>query len=132
MDKCAGAFKSGQVVQFPLTWGRDNAVQFYSDLVFQFLLLTGVVVTFWQLKRDFTFTIDTAQAAFRTILWAHREPVAPGWRFQAEVRRSHQEGPQFGRMIRSTFCSAASARISSCGWPARTRTDVEANGCMYS
>ena len=40
-----------QVVQFPLTWGRDNAVQFYSDLVFQFLLLTGVVVTFWQLKR---------------------------------------------------------------------------------
>jgi hypothetical protein len=38
-------------VQFPLTWGRDNAVQFYSDLVFQFLLLTGVVVTFWQLKR---------------------------------------------------------------------------------
>jgi hypothetical protein len=40
-----------QVVQFPLTWGRDNAVQFYSDLGFQLLLLAGVLATFHSLKR---------------------------------------------------------------------------------
>jgi hypothetical protein len=40
-----------QIVQFPLTWGRDNAVQFYSDLGFQFVLLCGVVATFRSLKR---------------------------------------------------------------------------------
>lgn len=40
-----------QVVQFPLTWGRDNAVQFYSDLAFQTALLIGVLLTFYRLKR---------------------------------------------------------------------------------
>jgi hypothetical protein len=39
-----------QVVQFPLTWGRDNAVQFYSDLGFQFVLLLGVVLAYRRLK----------------------------------------------------------------------------------
>src|ERR1035438_3126755 len=83
---------------------------------------------FWQLKRVFTLTIETAQGAFRSIFRTHPEAAAAGWGCQKEVRRAHQEGPQLGRMIRYAFCSAASARISCSGWPARTRTAVEANG----
>ena len=40
-----------QIVQFPLTWGRDNAVQFTADLFFQALLLAGVVLSYRSLKR---------------------------------------------------------------------------------
>ena len=40
-----------QIVQFPLTWGRDNAVQFTSDLVIQLVLLVAVGWTYHGLKR---------------------------------------------------------------------------------
>jgi len=41
-----------QIAQFPLTWGRDNAVQFFSDLAIQVVLLSAVVWTFHRLRRD--------------------------------------------------------------------------------
>lgn len=41
-----------QIVQFPLTWGRDNTVQFTSDLIFQFVLMTGVIATYFGLRRS--------------------------------------------------------------------------------
>jgi hypothetical protein len=43
-----------QIVQFPLTWGRDNTVQFASDLVIQFVLLVAVGWAYHRLKRGLT------------------------------------------------------------------------------
>lgn len=40
-----------QIVQFPLTFGRDNLIQFYSDLAIQTGLLLAVMWTFHRLKR---------------------------------------------------------------------------------
>jgi hypothetical protein len=40
-----------QIVQFPLTWGRDNDVQFISDLAIQTVLLIAVTASYTVLKR---------------------------------------------------------------------------------
>jgi len=40
-----------QIVQFPLTWGRDNDVQFTSDLVIQTVLVVAVAASYTVLKR---------------------------------------------------------------------------------
>jgi len=40
-----------QLVQFPLTWGRDNQVQFVSDLLIQTFLLVAVAWSYHVLKR---------------------------------------------------------------------------------
>ena len=40
-----------QLVQFPLTWGRDNQVQFFSDLLIQAFLLVAVAWAYHRLKR---------------------------------------------------------------------------------
>lgn len=72
-----------QIVQFPLTWGRDNAVQFVSDLVFQAMLLAGVTWTYGRLKAGLKAQWpDDAQARGKlsAVLSAKLEGLPLRWR----------------------------------------------------
>lgn len=72
-----------QVVQFPLTWGRDNSVQFYSDLAFQTLLLLAVLLTFRSLKRGVALRWQDdpeARARMQSWLGAKLEGLTIRWR----------------------------------------------------
>lgn len=66
-----------QIVQFPLTWGRDNTVQFTSDLVFQFVLMVGVLVTYAGLRKSMAHQVGGKPSA---VLTAKLDGIPIRWR----------------------------------------------------
>lgn len=72
-----------QIVQFPLTWGRDNDVQFYSDLAIQTSLLVAVASSFTVLRRGLLDEWHDA-ARRRAVLAGRIEGINLRWR---DIRR---------------------------------------------
>lgn len=72
-----------QLVQFPLTWGRDNAVQFYSDLAIQAFLFLAVAFAFHGLKRGIREQWEAdpdRQAKMKAWLGTRLDGIAIRWR----------------------------------------------------
>jgi Tfp pilus assembly protein PilE len=69
-----------QLVQFPLTWGRDNQVQFVSDLVIQAFLLIAVAWAYHRLKRGIVDQWKEDPARRRALLGGRLEGINIRWR----------------------------------------------------
>jgi len=69
-----------QIVQFPLTWGRDNGVQFVSDLAIQAFLLVAVAWSYTVLKRGVFDQWKGDPARGRQMLRGRLDGIAIRWR----------------------------------------------------